>query len=166
MYGEWLRLTPAELEHAKSDLRWAHDLAMKADEGVDLPVADRRSFGTDKTWQALQFLLDRKDFPIWIVFGEENFVDDPEDPETDWGYGPPRYLTPEQVQQAAVALADLTEEALIDGVDPAELQQAGIYPTVWDRPDELPWAVCHLPEVKVYFDAAAKAGDAILCWIG
>jgi hypothetical protein len=63
-------------------------------------------------------------------------------------------------------LAGLTEDALIAGVEAAELQQEQIYPTVWDRPDELPWAVCHLPEVQAYFDAAAKAGDAIVCWIG
>lgn len=166
MYGEWLRVTSAELEHARSDLRWAYDIAMKADEDMDRPVAERRRFGTDKTWHALDFLLDRKGFPISIVFGAEEFVDDPEDPDADWGYGPPRFLTPEQVQRAAAALADLTEDALIAGVDSADLQREQIYPTVWDRPDELPWAVCHLPGVKVYFDAAAKAGDAILCWIG
>jgi hypothetical protein len=168
MYGEWLRVTPAEHEHAKGDLRWALCLARNVaeDEDQDWAVVDRRSFGTDKTWHALDYLLRRKGFPVSIIFGEESFVDDPEDPEADWGYGAPQYLTPAQVQQAAVALADLTEEALIDGVDQAELRRASIYPTVWDRPGELPWAVGHLPSVKVYFEAAARSGDAMLCWIG
>lgn len=47
-----------------------------------------------------------------------------------------------------------------------DLQREKIYPEVWDRgPEELQWAVCHLPWVKVYFQAAAQNGDAIICWI-
>jgi hypothetical protein len=168
MYGEWLRVTPADLERAKGDLAWLQDRAEEIseteyDDGRD--VARCRSFSTDKTWHALDYLLDRHGFPVSIVFGEEAFVDDPEDPAADWGYGPPRYLTPERVQAAATALAPLTGEDLIAGVDQADLHRDGVYPSIWDRPDELPWAVCHVPDVKVYFEAAAKAGDAVVCWI-
>jgi hypothetical protein len=170
MYGEWLRVTPDELERAKADLDWAEELAEQIaeteygrDDGSDLP--DRRNFGTDKTWHALDYLLTRKGFPISIVFGEESFVDDEDEADVDWGYGPPRYLTAEQVRAAAEALASVTEEALLDGVDAADLVAEEIYPNVWDRPGELPWAVGELPNVKTYFAAAAKAGDAIICWI-
>ncbi|MEU8298653.1 DUF1877 family protein [Micromonospora sp. NPDC048909] len=83
----------------------------------------------------------------------------------DWGYGPPGYLTPEQVAEAAAALADLTEEDLIGGVDQAELQRAEVYPAVWDRPGDLAWVAHFLPGVRDYFTAAAKNGDAVICWI-
>jgi hypothetical protein len=138
----------------------------EAEHGDARDWADRRLFGTDKAWHALDYLLTRKDFPLSIVFGEEPFDDDSDNAEADWGYGGPRYLTPKQVHQAAVALAALTEDDLIDGVDPADLQSAGIYPTIWDRPNELPWVASYPPDVKSYFGAAAKAGDAIICWIG
>jgi len=57
------------------------------------------------------------------------------------------------------------EADLIDGVDQAELTEAEIYPTVWDRPHQLRWVVSDLPEVKTYFAAAAAARDAVICWI-
>lgn len=167
MYGMWLRVTPAELEHGKADLDWLReqaDAVVEAEEETEV-AGPGRVYCTDKTWHALDHLLSRRDFPVMLVLGDEDFVDDPEDPDADWGYGAPRYLTPDQVRIAAEALAPLTEADLIDGVDQAELTEAEIYPTIWDRPDELRWAVSHLPEVKTYFAAAAAAGDAVICWI-
>jgi hypothetical protein len=169
MYGEWLRVTPAELERAKADLDWARELAAKAEEddtADDGDMTTRRSFGTDKTWHALDYLLGRRGFPVSIVFGEETFGDDADEAETDWGYGPQRYLTPEQVQRAAVELVPLSGEQLIDGVMHFDLVAEHIYPAIWDSPDELEWAVSGLAGVKAYFAAAAQAGDAIICWIG
>ncbi|WBB68589.1 YfbM family protein [Micromonospora sp. WMMD812] len=176
MYGSWLRVSEAELARAKDDLDWAYGLAERVSEAEDDdPPGDPRCSGTDKAWHALQFLLDRRDFPVSIVYGEESFIDLPDDPEealdvieasgADWGYGPPGYLTPAQVVEAAAALAELTEEDLVGGVDPAELQRAEIYPTVWDRPGELAWVAHFLPGVRDYFIAAAKNGDAVICWI-
>jgi hypothetical protein len=176
MYGQWLRVTAAELDRAKVDLEWAHVHAERMEDAeypleVDTrlspeQIAQRRSMSTDKTWHALDYLLTRRAFPVSIVMGEESFVEDVEDPDADWGYGPPSYLTADQVRLAAEALTDLTEESLLDGVDPADLTREGIYPDVWDRgPDELQWAVYDLPWIKAYFQAAAKQGDAIICWI-
>ncbi|RKN49860.1 DUF1877 family protein [Micromonospora costi] len=176
MYGSWLRVSPAELARAGEDLDWAYDLARRVEDAEEAErPADPRFSGTDKAWHALDFLLDRRGFPVSIVSGEQWFVALPDDweaaqeiltdPETDWGYGPPRYLTPEQVAEAATALADLTGAALIDGVDPAELQRAEIYPAVWDRPGELDWVAHFLPHVREYFTAAAKNGDAVICWV-
>ena len=115
MYGEWFRLTPEELLRARSDPAWAFGYAeeVAGKEDDDGGVAGRRSSGADKTWQALDVLLRRHDFPVSIVHGEESLFDDPEDPDADWGYGPPGYLTPEQVKQAAAALSVLTEEQLL-----------------------------------------------------
>jgi len=168
MYGEWLRLTPAELERAKADTVWLTDLSSKElgrprwrPGDTDLDIPERRRFGTDKTWHALDYLLTRRDFPVGIIYGEEEF-----EPPFEWGYGSPMYLPPERVRTAAAALAPLSEADLLDGVDHTDLLVEDIYPSVWDRPDELDWAVCFLPYVKVYFDAAAESGDAIVCWIG
>ena len=158
MYGEWLRVTPAELRQVMADPEASYQL-------TDTEETDRRS-GTDKTWHALAYLLQRADFPVSIITGEQCVVDDPDDSEVDWGYGPPGYLTPQQVSIASSALADLTAERLLDGVSPADLAREQIYPQVWNRPDELAWAVHALPYMRDFFAAAAAQGDAILCWIG
>ncbi|WP_290866986.1 DUF1877 family protein [Hamadaea sp.] len=170
MYGEWIRLTPAELERAQEDLDWAHRYAsdrskVESDQGEELPVAQRRSFGSDKTWHALMFLLGRRDFPIDIVTGEWFFTEDTDDESQYWGYSPPGFLLPDEVRRASEALEELTAEDLIRGVDQAELAAAEIYPSVWGSPGELEWAVSFFPDVKAYFAAAASSGDAIVCWI-
>lgn len=113
MYAGWLRVSLAELDRAKADLRWAHDLARRVEESEYPPgqhleppdCAGRRPFGTDKTWHALAYVLARRGFPVSIIYGEESFVDDPDAPEADWGYGPWSYLTPDHVRRAAEALA-------------------------------------------------------------
>ncbi|GAA2616519.1 DUF1877 family protein [Paractinoplanes durhamensis] len=175
MNGNWLRLTPAELAHAAEDLPWAQDHAWAAYE-----AGSPRWLCTEKTWHALSYLLGRHGLGISIVFGEESFREEPEaseetddeeygdeeyGDEDDWGYGPPRYLTPAQVAAAAAAIATLTEADLVRGVDPGELARANVYPEIWNDPRELAWAVHYLPEAREFFAAAAKDGDAILCWL-
>jgi hypothetical protein len=174
MYGRWHRLTAAQLEDAKKDLGWALDLVEAESEaeeesGEDHRLADLRSFGTDKAWHALDYLLDRIGFPYGIVFGQHQMIDDYDpdtaDPDADWGYGPPGFLTPQEVREAAEALASMTAEDLLRGLDPAELTREGIYPAIWDDPNELEWITGYLPDIRVWFGAAAAAGDAMLCWI-
>ncbi|MEU8419683.1 YfbM family protein [Micromonospora sp. NPDC048835] len=171
--GNWLRVSPGELEQAKSDLDWAYELAMQErDDHSD------RWAATDKAWQGLEFLLDRLGFDIPLVLGAERFVELPdvepdsdemydflEDLDDDWGYGPPSYLTPVQVATAASRLAALTEEGLIRGVDPQELTRADVYPDTWDRPGALAWVAHYLPGVQNFFAAAARDGAAVICWL-
>ncbi|MFB9696586.1 DUF1877 family protein [Amorphoplanes digitatis] len=173
MNGNWLRVSPDELARAATDLDWAHRLARTArDSGSE------RWTGIDKAWNGLDFLLDRLGFEIPLVLGAESFVELPDvEPdseemfdflanlEDDWGYGPPSYLTPDQVAAAAAQLATLTEDDLIRGVDPTELYRAEIYPGTWERPGELEWVAHYLPDVREFFAAAAKEGDAVICWL-
>ncbi|MBB2942731.1 hypothetical protein FB565_002444 [Actinoplanes lutulentus] len=173
MNGNWLRVSPDELEHARTDLEWAHELATTEKDGES-----PRWTGTGKAWNGLDFLLDRLGFEDSLVLGAENFVEFPdaepdseemfdflENLEHDWGYGPPAYLTPTQVAVAASRLAPLTEDDLIRDVDQAELNRAEIYPGTWERPGELLWVAHFLPGVKSFFAAAAKDGDAVICWL-
>ncbi|MFI5841360.1 YfbM family protein [Catenuloplanes sp. NPDC051500] len=171
--GNWLRVSPDECERARNDLDWAHGVA-RAERGGD----SGRWAGTGKAWNGFDFLLDRLGFETPLVLGAESFVELPDvEPdsaemfdfmdnlELDWGYGPPSYLTPAQVAAAASQLAELTEDDLLRGVDPSELQRADVYPGTWDRPGELSWVTHCLPDVQAFFTAAAKDGDAVICWL-
>jgi Domain of unknown function (DUF1877) len=89
MCGRWHRLSPAQLEHAMDDLGWAYDLVeaerqAEEESGKDRLPVERRSFGVDKTWYALDYLLERIGFPIGLIFGEHHMVED-EDADADWG---------------------------------------------------------------------------------
>ncbi|MET8279269.1 YfbM family protein [Micromonospora sp. NPDC005174] len=173
MNGNWLRVSPDELERAKADLGWAYEHAMSARDDNS-----ERWTGTDRAWHGLDFLLDRLGFEVPLVLGAESFVELPdvepdsdemfdflENLEDDWGYGPPSYLTPSQVTVAASQLAALTQETLIGGVDPQELKLAEVYPQTWEEPGELAWVAHYLPGVQTFFAAAASDGDAVICWL-
>lgn len=165
MNGNWLRVTAAELARAKGDLDWAYGHAEAAVEGED-----ERWLWTYKTWHALGFLLERYGFGVPIVFGAVPFAGNGGrggefSDESDWGYGPPRYLTAEQVSAAAAELSEIAEDGLIQGVDPAELTRAEIYPGPWETASELQWAVQYLPDIKSFFASAAKNGDTVICWL-
>ncbi len=162
MIGQYLRLAPAELERASRDPDWAaehaHDLY-----GRDDAAAAARVHETDKAWNALDFLLTRRGFPVDVVFGE---ADMPWPAGSDWGYGPPRLLTAERVRAAVDALEAHAPDALADGVAPADLAAANVYPQiVWERGEELDWVVSHWAYLATYLRAAAREGDALLLWI-
>ncbi|MER6853784.1 DUF1877 family protein [Streptomyces flaveolus] len=74
MNGEYLRVTPAELDRALKDPDWALDLAeaiQDAQEEQESAPHEARHFTTHKTWDLLGFLLRRSAFPVDIVHGEE-----------------------------------------------------------------------------------------------
>ena len=162
MIGEYLRVTAAELDRAIQDPDWALafvEEVQDAEEESDPAPAEARHFSTYKTWDMLRFLMARTDFPVNVIHGEEPFA------EEDWGYGPPRYLRPERVQLAAEALRTTNYAQLISGVDPAELTSAEVYPLGWSELSSLEWGRPWYDGLTQFFEAAARADDAMLVWL-
>ncbi|UGY92874.1 YfbM family protein [Streptomyces gobiensis] len=164
MIGEYARVTTSELDQVINDSEWALDFVdelVEAELDAQADPSEARCLDTDKAWDALGFLLRRVGFPVDIVHGEEAI------PEAeDWGYGPPRYLTPDQVQVAAGALAKMTGARLIEGVTPEELARADVYPSIiWERGESLDYVRDHYDSLVPFFEAAAREGDAMLVWL-
>lgn len=89
----------------------------------------------DKSWHGLHYLLSGKaeDAPLprgFIFAGGEPI----ETVETC--YGPPCWFAPEVVQQIHAALAPITDDELWSRFDPAVLDEASIYPMIWDEDEE------------------------------
>ncbi|MET8574427.1 YfbM family protein [Streptomyces sp. NPDC005012] len=163
MIGEYFRMTEAELERAIGDPDWAlsHvEETADADEESGPSPAEARHFSTHRTWHLLDFLLQRSEFPVNVVHGEE-----PLGEADDWGYGPPRYLPPDRVRLGARALSRLTYDQLLDGVDPQELVAAEIYPLGWDDRASLEWGRDWFADLQKYLTAAAEAGHAVIIWL-
>ncbi|GGX91239.1 hypothetical protein GCM10010515_67870 [Streptomyces fructofermentans] len=162
MIGEYLRVTPAELDRALRDPGWALDLVdgLRDAEEDSEPPAGARLFSTYKTWDLLRFLLARTGFPVNVIQGEEVLCE-----SEDWGYGPPGYLRPERVRLAARLLRALPYDGLIDGVDPAGPAEAELYP--WGRGGsvDLDWARPWYDGMTRFFESAAEADDAVLVWL-
>ncbi|MFJ8948289.1 YfbM family protein [Streptomyces sp. NPDC102395] len=164
MNGEYLRVTPAELDRALKDLEWALDLAEEiqdAQEEHEPAPNEARHFTTHQTWDLLGFLLRRSAFPVDIVHGEDPLGAD----DDDWGYGPPQYLTPDRVRLAADTLHQTTYDQLIQGVASSELAEAEIYPPIWDSPTSLEWARDLFTPLTEFFQGAASTGHAVLIWL-
>ncbi|MEU9110949.1 YfbM family protein [Streptomyces sp. NPDC048483] len=165
MIGEYARVTAAELDRATGDPEWALKLVtgrMEAEADAGTEPGRARCLDIDKAWDALGFLLRRTGFPVDVVHGEEAIAD-----AEDWGYGPPRYLTPEQVRTAAGAMAGTSGEGLTSGVAPAELAAAEVYPViVWERGEPLDYVAGHYERLRLFLRAAADEGDAVLIWLG
>lgn len=162
MIGEYLRVTPAELERAVEDPDWALELAEQVqdtEEETEPSVAEARHFSTYKCWDMLGFLFRRAGFPVDVVHGEEPLT------EEDWGYGPPKYLPVERARLAAEALGRVSYDDLVQGVDPAELTRAEVYPLIWDGAETLEWARSWYVSLVTFFSAAARTGDAVLVWL-
>ncbi|MFD3993333.1 YfbM family protein [Streptomyces sp. NPDC058583] len=162
MNGEYLRVTPAELDRALRDPEWAWNLVEETQDAQvegEPASAEARHFTTHQTWHLLGFLLQRSNFPVDVIHGEEPLATD------HWGYGPPQYLTPERVQLAADTLHRTTYDQLIQGVAPSELTKAEIYPQIWDSPASLEWAGDLFAPLTAFFRDAASAGHAMLIWI-
>ncbi|MFD0632497.1 YfbM family protein [Catenulispora yoronensis] len=163
MIGEYLRVTPSELDRAVRDPEWALELAelvMDAQEDDAPTAADARHFSTYKTWNLLGFLLRRFGFPVDVVHGEEQFAED-----EDWGYGPPRFLSVERVRAAALELERVSYDDLLRGVEVGELAEAKVYPMGWEQRGELEWARDYYGRLAVFFRAAAAGGDAVIVWL-
>jgi hypothetical protein len=96
------------------------------------------------------------------MHGEEEIPD-----AEDWGYGPPRYLTPARVRVAAEALAGLSGDSLIAGVAAVELARDDHYPRLAEE-EVSSWLtyVFHYYQALIpFFRSAAHDGDAVMLWL-
>ncbi|MCC6358529.1 MAG: YfbM family protein [Phycisphaerales bacterium] len=116
----------------------------------------------EKAWHGLHFVLcgtaDEAPPPLgYLLSGGEELGD-------DLGYGPARYLKPDEVKAFRDALMRISDADFARRFDPAALERSDIYPNIWDEDrDEL------LEEYQMYFeqfkrdlDATLAAGEGLL----
>jgi hypothetical protein len=166
MIGQYARVTPAELDRAVREPDWAQGFVFEflevEYEAEEESPGTARGLDTDKAWDAIGYLLRGVGFPVDVTHGEE-----PIPGADDWGYGPPHYLTPEQVRTAAEAFATTRFDRLVRGVTPEDLARADVYPLgVWERGDSFDYVRGHYEALVGFFRAAAGDGDALLVWLG
>ncbi|MFD8755135.1 YfbM family protein [Kitasatospora sp. NPDC059577] len=163
--GLYLRLNPSELARAAREPDWASVFADEvAERESERPVSpsERRGHDTGKAWDALRFLLERHAFPVDLLRGEEELPG-----ADDWGYGPPRVLTPEHVTLAADTLAQLPFEALLGDVTAADLARSDVYPTgLWADDTALPYLGTHYTDLTAFVRTTARYRHGLLVWAG
>jgi Domain of unknown function (DUF1877) len=119
----------------------------------------------DKAWWGIHFLLTGEYGPgaepiSWAIMGGLEL----EGP--DLGYGPPRYLRPDQVAAVAAALTGVSAETLAGRFDADAFTKADIYPSIWDEGSEAAdYLIDYYRKLVRLYSEAAKAGHAMLLWV-
>lgn len=88
--------------------------------------------------------------------------------EEDVGYGPVRYLTPDEVKRVNAALGQVSRESLVSRFSPQAFEAASIYPTgVWDREGAaaLEYALFYFDKLVAFYADASSRGDAMLLYL-
>lgn len=159
MIGYALTLSTADLDRATADPDWAREHVEELEAADD----DSRLLDLDKAWAAIAFALKQARFPVNVVLGEQPLAED-----EDWGYGPPRVVTPARVREAAAEFATTTPEALLASVSAEGLDAADVYPSGWlDEPDLLPeFLLPALRDLTALYASASADGHAVVLWLG
>ena len=117
----------------------------------------------EKAWHGLHFLLtgtqwQPTDPPGNVVMGGKEIGD-------DLGYGPARFLNPNETSAAAMALEQVSEQELEASFNAEAFKAADIYAGHWDDPEELQWIMDAFRRVKSYFSEAARLSHGMLMFV-
>ena len=120
----------------------------------------------DKAWDGIHYLLTgevEQGPPPWsqVVMGGTEIGEDA------GGYGPARYLRPEQVREVAEALPKLPRDQLAQRYAPEEMEQAGVYPSIWmhDGEEALNYLLDKYDALVEFYQQAAAKQCAVLQYL-
>ena len=122
----------------------------------------------EKSWHGIHFVLTGSDWggaaPLnFLVSGGMEVGDE------DLGYGPARAFTSAQVRAIHEALSQLPPEQFARRIDLAALEEAGIYPEIWEREDEAPanreFLTRYYAALRRYVEGRAREGAGMLIYI-
>ncbi|MBD1944178.1 YfbM family protein [Coleofasciculus sp. FACHB-712] len=130
--------------------------------------SDKSYLDIDKAWHGIHFLLTGTKYegetPLVNVVMGGSPLDDPDNPQFD--YGPACFLIPEEVQEVAEALSQISEADLQARFHPSALSAANIYPNIWERgTDEFEYLMFYYLQLVKFFQDAAKFRNAIVFYI-
>lgn len=156
MIGNFMAISPEQLQELLEDPDQIEDLIYADDNNPGIDI--------DKAWHGIHFLLTGSvwegDPPLaWTILGGTEIG-------PDFGYGPVRYLLPEQVNEVAKALSEVPRATLGARFDPAKMKAEKIYSGTWDDGEaDREYLLCYYDEVVQYYQQAAEKGQAMLSYI-
>jgi hypothetical protein len=170
MMGRFVEVSDADLEGLIEDPTAAPDLFI--DDGLlghaatgSSPSISRATLDVDKAWHGLHYVLTGSEWAADSVLGQI-VLGGTELGEDDLGYGPARYLTPDEVVRSSSALAELTRSAdPLERFDPELMSSMSIYPGHWEGNDRA-WLEDALARLASFFaDASARGSAVVACLV-
>ena len=162
MIGNFIALSPEKLSALISDPSGLAELFYPENE-EDTPS---NYLDIEKAWHGIHFLLTGEawggDGPLaQAVLGGIEIGE-------DMGYGPARYLTPEEVRAVARSLAAISTEQLKKRYSSDALEAAEIYPTgIWEAEGwgAFDYLVQNFEPLVHFYHEAAERGDAVILYL-
>jgi hypothetical protein len=123
----------------------------------------------DKSWHAIHFMLTGT---AWEGNYPENFIilGGTEIGDIDFGYGPARAITSEQLLGIQSFLNQLSADNLMMRYNSATLTAESVYPEIWDRADEENQTKDYIKKnyenLKFFIQKAIAQQLGIVIWCG
>lgn len=123
------------------------------------------SLDIDKSWHIIHFLLTGDTWAgrwplVGAVMGGTTISDE------DVGYGPARYLKPDEVAEVSHALTAISTRELLSRFDVNCVQDADIYPHAWSGNEEdREYIAYYYAELQTFFAKATAAGQAVILFL-
>lgn len=155
MIGSYFRVNRDQLEEMLRNPEFVSKTIFKDVKGAN-------TLEIDKAWHGIHFLLTGDPWggkpPLkYVVLGWKTLG------EEDLGYGPPQYINPEQVKEAAKSLSEVSMDELRKRYNPDRFFEEEIYPEIWDEGEEaLNYLLDFFLDIVKFFESAAKNDQAIV----
>lgn len=160
MTWEAYGLSPEDLERVKAQPSFFSEVTDYQNSAVP-------SYSLEKAWHGLHYLLN--DGRAWEGTPPLNFIvaGGTEVPGSDGGYGSARAYTPDETRRIQQALSQVTGEQLWSHFDADKMSNQGVYPEIWDEPeDELRSEYTdYLQGMQEFVAATASNGHGLLVWL-
>jgi Domain of unknown function (DUF1877) len=121
------------------------------------------STGLQKAWHGLHFLLTGSS---WNSEGVLGFLASGGEAlgKVDLGYGPARFFRPDAVEQLDDALSRISDDELWSRFDPATMEAEGVYPVIWDEPEEdlQQEYLTYFRNLRAFVHQACRDGNALI----
>jgi hypothetical protein len=170
IYG-YNSVPPSIIQRCQRDAEFLHTLGCEPEE-LTLPVGCRDLY-IGKAWDAIVYLLSeerRAARGLCVpedIFGQAVFGAEVLNPAVEVGYGPPTFLSPQAVMQAAAALDAVLPRDLKKHFKPSEMNAARVYPETWSEEGFRDWwssIADSYKQFRTFYRDAAAAGHAVIAW--
>jgi hypothetical protein len=150
---------PAEQERVRALI-----LKELAGAGITLQAGPTEDgLNLEKSWHVLHYLLTGEAEEAPPPLG--NAILGGEEIGEDLGYGPARFLTPQQVRDVATGLAAISKDDLRSRFHLDAMIEAHIYPCKSNNEGEVELAQDYFDHLSRYYADAAASGNAMLLWV-
>ena len=158
MMGNYISVTPDDVEKIKADEGHVEELLDQSDGELALCI--------EKSWQAIHYVLNGDPWKGSGPLG--NAVLGGRDVGEDMGYGPARFLTPDEVSETAKALDSITVAKFTEMLSKVNFEAGEIYVFSGEDPND-PDIVEELGgyygDVRTFFHDAANGKRGMLLFL-